>query len=95
LLSGINKTRDEYEKWDAVVIKVREKVGKGRIDIESAVLSPDSRYLAVSAKVQIRIGFFTKCTLHSGLVFSIGDHSVVGKVSQGLRMDEGWSEVNG
>jgi hypothetical protein len=29
----------------------------------------------------------------AGLVYSIGDHSVVGRVTQGRRTSEGWSEV--
>jgi hypothetical protein len=40
--------------------------------------------------VRTMLGFRVR---QAGLVYSIGDHSVVGRAAQGQRTSEGWSEV--
>lgn len=90
LLNGIKRTADEPQMWDAVTTKVAAVLGSGRCRVEAAVLSPDRRHLAVCSEVRTLLGFRVR---QAGLVYSIGDHSVVGRAAQGRRTSEGWSEV--
>lgn len=90
LLNGIKRTADEPQMWDAVATKVAAALGNGRCRVEAAVLSPDRRHLAVCSEVRTLLGFRVR---QAGLVYSIGDYSVVGRATQGRRTSEGWSEV--
>jgi len=90
LLNGIKRTADEPQVWDAVTTKASAVLGKGRCRVEAAVLSPDKQHLAVCLEVRTLLGFRVH---QAGLVYSIGDHSVVGRAAQGRRTSEGWSEV--
>jgi hypothetical protein len=90
LLNGIKRTAEAPEQWDIVTTQVAAAVGRGRCRVEAAQLSPDRRHLAVCAEIRTRFGFRVH---QAGLVFSIGDHSVVGRVAQGRRSSAGWSEV--
>lgn len=90
LLNGIKRTADEPQMWDAVTTKVAAALGIGRCRVEAAVLSPDRRHLAVCSEVRTLLGFRVR---QAGLVYSIGDHSVVGRAAQGRRTSGGWSEV--
>jgi hypothetical protein len=92
LLDGVKRTADEAHLWDSVTTKVAATLGKGRCRIETAVLSPDKRHLAVCSEVRTLFGF----KVHQvGLVYTIGEHAVVGRVAQGRRTSEGWSEMKG
>ncbi len=90
LLNGIKRTADEPQLWDAVTTKASAVLGKGRCRVEAAVLSPDKQHLAVCLEVRTLLGFRVH---QAGLVYSIGDHSVVGRAAQGRRTGKGWSEV--
>ena len=90
LLNGVKRTADEPQLWNAVTTKVAATLGKGRCRVEAAVLSPDKRHLAVCSEVRTLLGF----RVHQvGLMYAIGDHSVIGRVAQGRRTSEGWSEM--
>ena len=90
LLNGVKRTADEPQLWNAVTTKVAATLGKGRCRVEAAVLSPDKRHLAVCSEVRTLLGF----RVHQvGLVYAIDDHSVIGRVAQGRRTSEGWSEM--
>ena len=88
LLNGIKRTADEPQMWDAVTTKVAATLGKGRCRVEAAVLSPNRRHLAVCSEVRTLFGFRVH---QAGLIYAIGDHSVVGRTAQGRRTSEGWS----
>jgi hypothetical protein len=90
LLSGIKRTEDEPRLWESVCTRVTGVLGKGRCRVEAAFLSPDRLHLAVCAEVRTLLGLRVR---QAGFVYSIADHSVVGRVAQGQRTSEGWSEV--
>ncbi len=90
LLNGIRRTADVPQLWDVVMAKVASALGKGRCRVEAAVLSPDEQHLAVCVKVRTLLGFRVH---HAGLVYSIGDQCVTGRVAQGRRISEGWSKL--
>lgn len=90
LLNGVRRTADATRVWDAVTTKASVVIGKGRCRIEAAVLSPDKQHLAVCLEVRTLLGL----RVHQvGLLYSLGDHSVVGRAVHGRRTSEGWSEM--
>ena len=90
LLNGIKRTADEPQLWNSVTTKVAAVLGRKRCRVEAAILSPDRRHLAVCSEVHTLFGFRVH---QAGLVYAVSDHSVVGRVVQGRRASEGWSEV--
>jgi len=90
LLNGIKRTADEPHLWDAVMTKASAVLGKGRCRVEATVLSPNKQHLAVCLEVRTLLGFRVH---QAGLLFSIRENSVVGRVAQGRRTSDGWSEV--
>ena len=90
LPTGIKRTADELQLWDAVTTKVAAAVGRGRCRVEAAVLSPDKQHLAVCLEVRTLLGFRVH---QAGLVYAVDDRTVVGRVAQGRRTSEGWSEM--
>ncbi len=89
LLNGIARSADEQQLWDTVTTRVAEILGKGRCRVEAAVLSPSKRYLAVCSEVRTLLGLKAR---HIGIVYSIKDNSVAGRVTHGRRTTEGWLE---
>lgn len=90
LLNGIKRTADEPQLWEVMTTKVSAALRRGRCRVEAAVLSPDKKHLAVSSEVRTLLGFRVH---QAGLVYSIGDHSVVGRATLGQRTSKGWLEA--
>lgn len=90
LLNGINRNTDKTELWDAIAAKVSAMLGGGRCRIEAAVLSPESKHLAVCAQVRTLLGFRVR---YAGLIYEIENSSVVGRLVQGRRSSNGWEEI--
>ncbi|OQX21487.1 MAG: hypothetical protein BWK80_33165, partial [Desulfobacteraceae bacterium IS3] len=91
LLNGMNRTANNREIWNDLTIKIAEILGRGKEQcrVESAILSPDGQSLAVCSEVRTWFGFKVR---QAGFVYSISNKSVIGKVVQGQRTSEGWSE---
>lgn len=90
LLNGIKRTADEPKLWDTVSTKVSAVLGGARCHVEAAILSPDRKCLAVCMEVRTLLGIRVR---QAGFVYSIDDHAVIGRIAQGRRTSEGWSEV--
>ena len=90
LLDGIKRTTNEPQMWDAITTKVSAILGRGRCHVETAILSPDRQHLAICIEVRTLLGFRVR---QAGLVYDIGNHSVVGRVAQGRRSSKGWLEL--
>ena len=89
LLSGIRRTTDESHLWSTISDKIAINLGKGRCRIESAVLFPNGRNLAICCEVKTLLGLKVN---HVGLVYSIDNHSIIGRIAKGHRTSKGWSE---
>jgi hypothetical protein len=92
LLDGIKRNADESKLWESVSSKLSAVLGGVRCRVEAAILSPDRKSLAVCAEVRTLLGFRMR---QAGFLYSIVDHSIVGRVSQGRRTADGWVESNG
>jgi hypothetical protein len=87
LLDGVNRTADRRELWKKVEADALGILKKGRCEVEAAVLSPTGRQLATSVEVKTMLGFKTQ---HAGLVYSIEESSVAGKIARGQRKSGAW-----
>jgi hypothetical protein len=88
LLDGIKRTTDQLLLWDEILVKASNLGLKGRSHIESAATSPSGQHLAVCVEIRTLFGLRV---YQAGIVYSIGDHSVVGRLVQGRRTAAGWS----
>jgi superfamily II DNA or RNA helicase len=92
LLNGCNRSEDKSHLWESMKVKIAAAVGKRRCRVESAVLSPDRRHLAVCSEVRTLLGIRVQ---QAGLIYCIAENSVVGRVALGKRSSEAWSEHKG
>ena len=60
----------------------------GRLQIESAALSPSGGHLAVSVETKSWLGLKTR---QAGLLYAIRNRAVVGRIVLGKREAEGWA----
>jgi len=90
LLNGIKRNADEPQLWDVLSAKVSTTLNGARCRVETAILSPAGKHLAVCAEVRRLLGFRVR---QAGLVYSIDDNSIIGRVAQGKRTPEGWTEI--
>ncbi len=92
LLDGIKRTADQPQIWDAVTRAASVALGKGRCRVEAAVLCPDKQHLAVCLEVRTLLGLRAH---QVGLVYSIGEQQVIGRLAQGRRTSQGWLQAKG
>jgi hypothetical protein len=90
MLNGIKRTADEPGLWEMITTDISKTLRTGRCRIEAAAYSPDRRHLAVSSEVRTLLGLRVR---QVGFVYSIDDHSIVGRLAQGRRTREGWAEI--
>jgi len=90
VLNAIKKTADAADLWEVVVTAVILALGKGRCHVEASVISPDERHLAVCVEFRTLFGLRVR---HAGLVYSIGERNIVGRVALGRRTTRGWVDA--
>jgi hypothetical protein len=86
LLNGVRRKADSQELWPTIVAK-SSKVLDGRSQVESAVLSPSGRHLAVCLETRNWLGLKTR---QAGLLFAIDDTETVGRIVIGKRGSQAW-----
>lgn len=91
LLNGISHRADASHIWDAVAGRARDVMGGGRCHVEAAELSPDGHHLAATVEVRKLLGLRVQ---HAGLLYSVSDEVIVGRVAVGQRSGKGWSAVS-
>ncbi|MDF0676297.1 MAG: SNF2-related protein [Nitrospira sp.] len=87
LLDGTRRTMDAAESWDSIAKHVQAIVGSGRCTVESAVLSPDRRRLAVCCRV-VRYLFVQN---YVGTVYTLDEQSIEGHLGIGKRTAQSWT----
>ncbi|MBF0398326.1 MAG: DEAD/DEAH box helicase [Desulfobacterales bacterium] len=90
LLNGIKRTSDAQELWNILATKVASEYGKGRSRVEFAALSPTKNHIAACVEVRTLFGLRVH---HLGLVYSIEDQCIVGRIAKGRRTSKGWVKV--
>jgi superfamily II DNA or RNA helicase len=90
LLDGIRRNSDKAEVWPALAANASTILRKGRCQVEAAVLSPSGRHLAAALEVRTMLGFKVR---QAGVVFSMSENSVIGRIAQGQRKSAGWARA--
>jgi hypothetical protein len=91
LLCGLSRTADQRDLWEVIATKASNALHGRRCKIESARSSVDRRYLAVCCEIRTLLGL----RLHyAGLLYSIEDASIIGRIALGKRTPKGWTEVS-
>jgi hypothetical protein len=86
LLHGMRRTADAPDRWNDVASKASTAL-RSRSRVETAHLSPDKRHLAICAEVRTLLGLRLQ---QVGLLYSIEDGSIVGRIAIGKRTGKGW-----
>ena len=91
LLHGVRRTADVPERWKDVASKASTAL-RGRCHVETAHVSPDKRHLPICSEVRTLLGLRVQ---QAGLIYSIEDGSIVGRIAMGKRTPKGWIGVHG
>jgi hypothetical protein len=87
LLNGICRPADGTDRWDDVASKASSALRGSRCRVETAHASPDKRHLAICSEVRTLLGFRVH---QAGLLYSIEDGSIIGRIAMGKRTPQGW-----
>jgi hypothetical protein len=90
LLHGVRHNVDAFDRWEEIGSKATNALGSGRCRVEAAYVSPDKRHLAVCSEVRTLLGLRVQ---QAGLLYSIQDNSIVGRIAMGKRTQKGWIGV--
>jgi hypothetical protein len=87
LLNGVRRTADARDHWDEIATKASTALRGSRCRVETAHVSPDKRHLAICSEVRTLLGL----RVHQvGLLYSIEDRSIIGRIAMGKRTPKGW-----
>lgn len=89
LLDGTSRAAEKREAWKDISERA-SKVLKGKCEVETARVSPDGRHLAVNLKVRQLLGLRTN---NAGLIYSLPEGAIVGRVAVGTRGHSGWQSA--
>jgi hypothetical protein len=92
LLHGVRRTADAPDRWDEIASKASTALRGSRCRVETAHVSPDKRHLAICSEVRTLLGLRVH---QAGLLYSIEDGSIVGRIAMGKRTPKGWIEAAG
>jgi superfamily II DNA or RNA helicase len=87
LLHGIRRTADAPDRWEDIASKASIELRGRRCRVETARVSPDKRHLAICSEVRTLLGLRVH---QAGLLYSIEDDSIVGRIAMGKRTPNGW-----
>jgi superfamily II DNA or RNA helicase len=90
LLHGVRRTTDAPDQWEDIASKTSSALRGSRCRVETAHVSPDKRHLAICSEVRTLLGFRVH---QAGLLYSIEDGSIVGRIAMGKRTPNGWIGV--
>jgi hypothetical protein len=91
LLDGMRRNADAVRSWDDVAAKASASLDGSKCRVESAILSPDEKHLAVCVEVRTLMGLRKR---HAGFVYEIDSTSIVGRIVQGRRSKIGWEQMS-
>ena len=86
LLQGIERTAEVEEEWDNIATNASEILQSKNCIVESSILSPDKKKLAICLEVKTWMGLKTR---YAGLLYSVDNKSIVGRIALG-KFDEKW-----
>jgi hypothetical protein len=87
LLHGVRRTADAPDRWEDIASKASTALRGSRCRVETAHVSPDKRHLAICSEVRTLLGLRVH---QAGMLYSIEDGSIVGRIAMGKRTSKGW-----
>ena len=87
LLHGVRRNVDAPDRWDEIASKASTALRGSRCRVETAYVSPDNRHLAICSEVRTLLGFRVH---QAGMLYSIEEGSIVGRIAIGRRTPKGW-----
>jgi hypothetical protein len=87
LLNGVRRTADAPDRWEDIASKASRVLRGSRCRVETAHVSPDKRHLAICSEVRTMLGFRVH---QAGMLYSMEDGSIVGRIAMGKRTPKGW-----
>lgn len=87
LLHGMRRTTDAADRWDEIASRASSALHGTRCRVETAQLSPDGRHVAICSEIRTLLGLRVH---RAGLLYSIEDGSIVGRIARGKRTAKGW-----
>jgi len=90
LIAGIKRSADGSQLWEDIAMQIAAALKKRRCHVESAILSPDGDHLAICCEVRTLLGFRVH---QAALVYAITEHCPIGRIVEGQRIPEGWSQL--
>ena len=90
LLHGLRRTADAPDRWEDIAFKASTALRGSRCRVETAHVSPDKRHLAICSEVRTMLGFRVH---QAGMLYSVEDGSIVGRIAMGKRTPKGWIEA--
>jgi hypothetical protein len=87
LLHGVRHTADAPERWSEIALKTSTALRGSQCRVETAHASPDKLHLAICSEVRTLLGLRVR---QAGLLYSIEDGSIVGRIAMGKRTPTGW-----
>jgi superfamily II DNA or RNA helicase len=92
LLHGVRHNVDAADQWETIGLKTSNALRGSRCHVEAAYVSPDKRHLAVCTEVRTLLGLRVQ---QAGLLYSIEDSSIIGRIAVGKRTPKGWGGIVG
>ena len=87
LLHGVRRTTEARDHWDEIASKASIALRGSQCRVETAHISPDKRHLAICSEVRTLMGLRVH---HAGLLYSIEEKLIVGRIVIGKRTPKGW-----
>jgi hypothetical protein len=89
LLDGTLRSQEAIENISSVTENVISTLKNKKIELEYYKVSPDQTKLAISVRVKTMLGFKTQ---FFGIIYSLTDNVVIGRISKGVRTESTWTE---
>jgi hypothetical protein len=92
LLHGVRRTADAPDRWEDIASKASTALRGSRCRVETAHVSPDKRHIAICSEVRTMLGLRVH---QAGMLYSIEDAAIVGRIAMGKRTSKGWIDAAG
>jgi superfamily II DNA or RNA helicase len=92
LLHGVRRAADSPDRWDDIASKASTALRGSRCRVETAHVSPDKRHLAICSEVRTWLGLRVH---QAGILYSMEDGAIVGRITLGKRTSKGWIGESG
>jgi superfamily II DNA or RNA helicase len=89
LLEGTLRSHDVCVDVESVSVNIANTLKKNKFELEYVKFSPDGSKLAICVLLKSLLGFKTK---YLGVIYSLTDSTVMGRIAKGSRTSIGWVE---